>query len=421
MMDRRHFLKSSVIGLGVATLPSWAYARSSSSFGHVVVIGAGFGGATAAKYLRLWSAGKVKVTLIEPRPQFISCPVSNRIFSGAVDMQEITHSYDPLRNSTGIRMITGMATRIDPERRTVEVNGEKITYDRLILATGIDFNYSSLPSLTPELQETVIPHAWKAGPQTLLLKNQLEAMPKGGMMAITIPPVPYRCPPGPYERACQIAFYLKQHKPGSKLLILDANPAITSKRPLFERAWKDLYADIIEYQPSSAIESLDVKTLTVKTTFDKHKVDVLNVIPPQTASRLALDTGLATPGRPWCKVNYLNYESSNVPGVHVLGDSVDSALPKSAHIATSEAKVCAAAIIAELSGGAVDQQPVFANTCYSYVDDKQAMHVANVYRYDANELDMHAAPGGGTSAAPSLIEGSQADIWATNIWADVLS
>lgn len=420
-MDRRDFLKSSVIGLGVATLPSWAYAKPSSTYGHVVVIGAGFGGATAAKYLRLWSAGKVKVTLIEPRPQFISCPVSNRILSGAVDMQTITHSYDHLRNSAGIQMITGMATRIDPEGRTVEVNGEKIAYDRLILATGIDFDYSSLPSLTPELQATDIPHAWKAGPQTLLLKKQLDAMPKGGVMAITIPPVPYRCPPGPYERACQIAFYLKQHKPGSKLLILDANSAITSKRPLFERAWKDLYADIIEYQPSSAIESLDVKTLTVKTTFDKHKVDVLNVIPPQTASRLALDTGLATSGRPWCKVNYLNYESTNIPGIHVLGDSVDSALPKSAHIATSEAKVCAAAIIAELSGGAVDHQPVFANTCYSYVDDKQAMHVANVYRYDAKELDMHAASGGGTSAAPSLIEGSQADVWATNIWADVLS
>ena len=420
-MDRRSFLKSSAIGLGLATLPSWAYAKSSSLFDHVVVIGAGFGGATAAKYLRIWSAGKVKVTLIEPRPMFISCPVSNRVLAGAVGMKDITHGYDQLRDKFDIRMIQGIATRIDPERRSVEVNGEKIVYDRLIIATGIDFDYSSLPTLTPELQATVIPHAWKAGPQTVLLKKQLEAMPKGGVVAITIPPVPYRCPPGPYERACQIAYYLKEHKPGSKLLILDANPAITSKRPLFERAWQDLYPDIIDYQPSSAIESLDVKTLTVKTTFDQHKVDVLNVIPPQTASRLVLDTGLAAPNRPWCQVNYLNYESKNITGIHVLGDSVDSALPKSAHIATSEAKVCAGAIIAELSGGVVDPQPVFANTCYSYVDDKQAMHVANVYRYDAKERDMHAAPGGGTSAAPSTLEGSQADVWATNIWADVLT
>lgn len=420
-MDRRSFLKSSAIGLGIATLPSFAFAKSSSPMGHVVVIGAGFGGATAAKYLRMWSAGKVKVTLIEPRPMFISCPVSNRVLAGAVGMKDITHGYDQLRDRLGIRMIQGIATRIDPERRSVEVNGEKIVYDRLIVAAGIDFDYSSLPTLTPGLQATVIPHAWKAGPQTVLLKKQLEAMRNGGVVAITIPPVPYRCPPGPYERACQVAFYLKQHKPGSKLLILDANPAITSKRPLFERAWQDLYPDIIEYQPSSAIESLDVKTLTVRTTFDQHKVDVLNVIPPQTASRLALDTGLATPNRPWCQVNYLNYESRNITGIHVLGDSVDSALPKSAHIATSEAKVCAAAIIAELSGGVVDPQPVFANTCYSYVDDKQAMHVANVYRYDAKERDMHGAPGGGTSAAPSTLEGSQADVWATNIWADVLT
>lgn len=420
-MDRRHFLKGSLIGLGVAAFPSFALAKSSSSYGHVVIIGAGFGGATAAKYLRMWSQGRVKVTLIEPRPQFISCPVSNRVFSGAVDMQGITHSYNNLRGSSGIRMIQGIATRIDSERKVVEVNGEKISYDRLIISTGIDFDYSNLPSLTAELQATTIPHAWKAGPQTTLLKKQLEAMPEGGVVAITIPPVPYRCPPGPYERACQIAFYLKQHKPRSKLLVLDANPAITSKRPLFERAWKDLYADIIEYQPSSAIENLDVKTLTVKTTFDSHKMDVLNLIPPQTASRLALDTGLGSQGRPWCKVNYLSYESSNISRIHVLGDSVDTSLPKSAHVATSEAKVCAAAIIAELSGEAVDQQPVFANTCYSFVDDKQAMHVASVYRYDAKDQDMHAAPGGGISAAPSLEEGSQADVWAKNIWADVLS
>ena len=420
-MDRRHFLKGSLLGLGVAAFPSFALAKTSSSIGHVVIIGAGFGGATAAKYLRMWSEGKVKVTLIEPRPQFISCPVSNRVLSGAMDMQGITHSYDHLRDSSGIRMIQGIATRIDASSRIVEVNGERISYDRLIISTGIDFDYSHLPTLTPELQATVIPHAWKAGPQTALLKNQLDAMPNGGVVAITIPPVPYRCPPGPYERACQIGFYLKQYKPRSKLLVLDANPAITSKRPLFERAWKDLYADIIEYQPSSAIENLDVKSLTVKTTFDSHKVDVLNLIPPQTASRLALDTGLGSQGRPWCKVNYLNYESSNIPGIHVLGDSVDTPLPKSAHIATSEAKVCAAAIIAELSGEAIDQQPVFANTCYSYVDDKQAMHVASVYRYDAKEREMHAAPGGGTSAAPSLEEGLQADVWAKNIWADVLS
>lgn len=421
MMDRRSFLKGSLTTLAMAALPSVAWSKSSSSLGHVVIVGAGFGGATAAKYLRMWSEGKVEVTLIEPKQQFISCPVSNRVFAGVMDMESITHSYDHLRDRSGIRMIHSLVTRIDPERRMVEMGDEKITYDRLILSTGVDFDYSNLPMLNAELQATAIPHAWKAGPQTTLLKKKIEALPEGGVVAITIPPVPYRCPPGPYERACQIALYLKQHKPRSKLLVLDANSAIASKRPLFERAWKDLYGDIIEYQPSNPIENLDVKTLTVTTTFDRYKVDVLNLIPPQTAGRLALATGLASRDRAWCKVNYLNYESSNIPGIHVLGDSVDSALPKSAHIATSEAKVCAAAIIAELSGQPVDQQPVFANTCYSFVDDKQAMHVASVYRYDAKERDMHPAPGGGTSAAPSLEEGAQADVWAENIWADVLS
>ena len=421
MMDRRTFIKGSLTTLALAAVPSLAWSRSSSSLGHVVIIGAGFGGATAAKYLRMWSEGKVEVTLIEPRSQFVSCPVSNRVFAGAMEMEGITHSYRHLRDKSGIQMINGLVTRIDAERRTVEIGDEKITYDRLILATGVDFDYSKLPMLNAELQATNIPHAWKAGPQTALLKRQLEEMRDGGVVAITIPPVPYRCPPGPYERACQIAFYLKQHKPRSKLLILDANPAITSKRPLFERAWKDLYADIIEYQPSSPIENLDVKTLTVTTTFDRYKADVLNLIPPQTAGRLALATGLASQDRAWCKVNYLNYESTSIPRIHVLGDSVDSALPKSAHIATSEAKVCAAAIIAELSGQPVDQQPVFANTCYSFVDDQQAMHVASVYRYDSKEHDMRPAQGGGTSAAPSREEGAEADVWAENIWADVLT
>jgi len=350
----------------------------------------------------------------------MSCPVSNRILSGAADLQTITHAYEPLQTAYGIRFIHGVATRIDPERKHVQVGAEWIPYDRLIVATGVDFDYSTLPTLTAELQATSIPHAWKAGAQTLLLKDQITTMPDGGVVAITVPMVPYRCPPGPYERACQIAFYLKQHKPKSKLLVLDANPAITSKRPLFERAWNDLYPDIVEYQPSSAIESLDAKSLSLTTTFGRHKVDVLNLIPPQTAGRLALDTGLGNSTGHWCDVNFLNYESKSIPGIHVLGDSVSSVPPKSAHVATSQAKVCTNAIIAELAGEEVDPEPVFANTCYSFVDDKQAVHVANVYRYDSKDKEMKAAPGGGISAAPSLEEGSQADVWAENIWADAL-
>lgn len=420
-MDRRSFLKASMAGIGMTILPPLAHGKSNTSFGHVVVIGAGFGGAAAAKYLRMWSEGRVSVTVIEPRPKFISCPVSNRILSGMADLEAITHAYEPLQENYGIRFISSIATHIDPERKRVQVGAEKIPYDRLIIATGIDFDYSALPMVNPEIQSSTIPHAWKAGAQTILLKDQITAIQDGGVVAITVPLVPYRCPPGPYERACQIAFYLKQHKPKSKLLVLDANPAIASKRPLFERAWNDLYRNIIEYQPSSAIEDLDVKTLSLTTTFGRHKVDVLNLIPPQTAGRLALDTGLGNSTKHWCDVSFLNYESKNIPGIHILGDSASSVPPKSAHVATSQAKVCANAIIAELAGKEVDQAPVFANTCYSFVDDKQAVHVASVYRYDSKDKEMRAAPGGGISAAPSLEEGAQADVWAENIWADALS
>lgn len=420
-MKRRSFLKGAITGIGLAALPALAKANSVSTMGHVVIIGAGFGGATAAKYLRLWSQGRVEVTLIEPRSQFISCPVSNRLFAGTTSIDDITHSYDALSTHYGVRLIKGTALKIDPESRTVETNMNKIRYDRLIVATGIDFDYSTLPMLNAEIQASSIPHAWKAGAQTVLLKNQLEAMPDGGVVGITIPLIPFRCPPGPYERACQIGYYLKQRKPKSKLLIMDANPAIVSKRPLFERAFHELYPGIVEYLPGNVINNLDVKSKTLTTTFDQFKLDVLNLIPPQSAGRMCMENGLASSSKPWCEVNFLNYESQNITGTHVLGDSVASFLPKSAHIATSQAKVCANAIIAELSGTEVDQAPVFANTCYSFVDDKEAVHVANVYRYDSKDKEMRAASGGGISASPSLIEGQQADTWAQNIWADVLN
>lgn len=420
-MDRRTFVKASLAGVGSILLPNLSYAKSNTSLGHVVIVGGGFGGATAAKYLRMWSNGRVTVTVIEPRSKFISCPVSNRILSGEADLQTITHAYTPLQDNYGIRFINGVVDKIDPDKKRVQIGTEFISYDRLIVATGIDFDYSTIPMINAEIQATSIPHAWKAGAQTILLRDQLSAMPDGGVVAISVPMVPYRCPPGPYERACQIAYYLKQHKPKSKLIVLDANPAITSKRPLFERAWHDLYPGIIDYQPSSAIENVDVKTLTLASTFGRYKVDVLNIIPPQTAGRLALDTGLGNGNKHWCDVNFLDYQSKNIPDIHILGDSVSSTPPKSAHVATSQAKVCANAIIAELAGEPVDQEPVFANTCYSFVDGKQAVHVANVYRYNHKDQDMQATSGGGISARHSTEEGLHADVWAQNIWADVLS
>lgn len=419
-MERRTFMKASLAGIGIGLFPNFIYAKSSTSLGHVVIVGGGFGGATAAKYLRMWSNGRVSVTLIEARSNFISCPLSNRILAGIGDLESITYSYQSLKEVYGVQLIQGQASHIDPDQKKVHVGDQIISYDRLIIATGVDFNYKALPMLNAEIQATSIPHAWKAGAQTMLLRNQLLDMKNGGVVAITIPMVPYRCPPGPYERACQIAYYLKQHKPKSKVLVIDANPAITSKRPLFERAWNDLYPNIIEYLPSSEIEKLNVKNRTVTTTFGRYQVEVLNLIPPQTAGVLSINTGLQNPTSNWCDVNPITYESKRIPFIHVLGDSVDAPTPKSAHVATSQAKVCASAIISELTGEQPDQEPVFANTCYSFVDDKKAVHVANVYRYDMRDSEMKAAPGGGISAIPTIEEGKYADIWAKNIWADVL-
>lgn len=419
-MQRREFLKLGIGGSVLLSMPRAVYANSAKFLGRVVVVGAGYGGAAAAKYLRMWSQGRIEVILVEPNPHFVSCPVSNLVLGGGRTLSDITFPYESLMHNHGIKWVQDKVTAIDPDKNEIRLKNRKLPYDRLIVSPGIDFNYHSLPMLANEEAQRQIPHAWKAGEQTQNLLNQLQSMRDGGIFAISIPPLPYRCPPGPYERACQVAFYLKNHKPKSKVLVMDANPAITSKRPLFERAWLDLYPDIVEYLPASELQEVDVKTKTVKTAFDKVKADVLNIIPPQRAGILALDSGLANESQRWCEVDFLSYESKVLPNVHVIGDSVDSGLPKSAHIATSQAKVCANAIISLLSGDTPDPGPVFANTCYSYVDDKTAIHVANVYRYDSAEKIMKSAESGGISAKASIQEGEEAKAWALNIWADVL-
>jgi NADPH-dependent 2,4-dienoyl-CoA reductase/sulfur reductase-like enzyme len=246
-------------------------------------------------------------------------------------------------------------------------------------------------------------------------------MPDGGVFAISIPKGPYRCPPGPYERVSQVAFYLKAVKPKSRIIVLDANPEIVSKKALFTKAWADLYPGMVEYRPNSQAIEVDVGNHAVKTEFETVKADVLNVIPPQRACKVAQVAGLANVDKRWCEVDFLTYESKLTPGIHIIGDSVSAALPKSAHMATSQAKVCASAIVSVLNGEAPDPQPVFANTCYSFVSDKLAMHVANVYRYDPAKKIMLPADGGGVSDRPSEQEGNYAQWWARNIWSDVLT
>lgn len=416
---RRDFIKSVIYG-GLAFYGLPAFARASKApLGHVVVVGGGFAGLTAAKYLRDWSLGNLKVTLVEPNPQFISCPQSNLVLGGSKTLDDLSFGYDRARRQHGIQWVQDTVERVDAANKQVFLGRGSLRYDRLVLAPGVDFNYASIPGMTAPVAH--IPHAWKAGKQTLQLRQQLESMLDGGLFVMTIPAGPYRCPPGPYERACQVAHYFKQHKPRSKVIILDANADIVSKKGLFLQSFQGAYAGLIEYHNNSSLLQVDPSSLTVNTDFETLKADVLNVIPPQLAGSIAQQAGLANVDKRWCEVDFTTYASSVQPEIHVIGDSISAGLPKSAHMATSHAKIAAAAIIDLQAGQAPNPLPVFANTCYSFVDDQQAIHVANVYRYDPAKKAMVSAEGGGVSAKASVQEGEYAHAWAQNIWADTLT
>lgn len=418
-MQRREFLKLLGATTAVGGLP-FSFAARASAQKRVVIIGAGYAGATVAKYLRLWGGDGVEVVLIEKNTSFISCPLSNLVLGGSRNIGQLTFNYAGL-DRYGVKRLYDPVASVDVEKRKVMLeDGEGIPYDRLVIAPGVDFIYDQLPMLQGDAEQEAVPHAWKAGPQTVNLRRQMEAMPDGGVFVLSIPKAPYRCPPGPYERVSQVAFYLKHNKPESKVIVLDANAEIVSKKGLFTKAWAEFYPGLVEYRPNSQVVEVDVASRTVKTEFETVKADVLNVIPPQRAGKILQQAGLANVDKRWCEVDFLTYESKLASNVHVIGDSVSSALPKSAHIATSQAKVCASAIVSLLRGEAPDPQPVFANTCYSYVSDKLAMHVANVYRYDSTKKMMLPAEGGGVSDKPSEQEGHYADYWARNIWSDVL-
>lgn len=418
-VKRRDFLKLSAAAVMLKTLP--AFAKTPLKPQRVVVVGGGYAGATAAKYIRLWGRGSIEVTVVEPSPHFISCPLSNLVLGGSKTIEELTFSYDMLAANHGIQWVRDEMIALDPVRKKVSLARGELAYDRLILAPGVDFIYAGLDSLSSPEAQLQIPHAWKAGPQTTNLKNQLRAMPEDGVFVMTVPLMPYRCPPGPYERASQVASYFRQHKPHAKVIILDANPDIVSKGSLFRRAWAELYPGMIDYRPNSALTEVNVAMRTVKTEFETVKSDVLNVIPSQRAGRPAQMSGTVNVDRRWCGVDFVTYESTAVPGVHVIGDAVSAALPKSAHMATAQAHVCANAVVSLLNGAEPDPAPVFANTCYSFVDDRMAMHVANVYRYDALKKVMLPALGGGLSEQPSEQEGNYAHYWAQNIWSDALT
>jgi NADPH-dependent 2,4-dienoyl-CoA reductase/sulfur reductase-like enzyme len=423
-MQRRSFLQSSaalgLLGLGAcATTGVPAKAR-------VAVIGGGYGGATAAKYVRLLSDYQIDVVLIEPNESFVSCPISNLVIGGSKQLADITTPYGGLARNHGVRLVRDMATAVDTRRKTITLaSGATMAYDKLIMSPGIELDFGAVEGLQPAHAAGQVLQAWKAGPETLALRRQLEAMPDGGVYAITVPEQPYRCPPGPYERACQVAWYFKNAKPRSKVLILDANQDVTSKGALFKKVWAEQYRGMIEYRPQHKVAAVDARAGVLKFEVqDDVKASVLNVVPPMRAGRIATQTGLANVNGRWCGVDYLTFESAIARDVHVLGDSIQLAplMPKSGHMANSHGKVAAAAVVAQLAGWPVNPAPMLTNTCYSYVDDKNVVHVASVHSYVAAEKTFKTVPGsGGLSPAPNEMEGIYAWNWAQNIWADSLA
>ncbi|MFN3495340.1 MAG: FCSD flavin-binding domain-containing protein [Hydrogenophaga sp.] len=426
-MKRRQFVQtlgagSALAGLGMVS----GCASMGGSSAKVVVIGGGYAGATAAKYVRMFSDYGIEVTLIEPNPTFISCPISNLVVGGHKTMADITTPYDNLSKRHGVKLVRDMVDSIDTTKQTVKLaGGGELPYDRLIVSPGIDFMLDTIPGLAKPGALEKVTHAWKAGNQTALLRQQLEAMPDGGTFAISIPLAPYRCPPGPYERACMAASYFKTAKPRSKVVIFDANDDITSKKGLFTKAWKDHYDGMIDYRPKHKVVDVDVATNTLKFEFnDDFKASVANVIPNMRAGNIAVKTGLATANNRWCEVDFLTFESKAAKNVHVLGDAIQiaPAMPKSGHMANQHGKTCAAAVVSLLMGKEPPQMPIYANTCYSFVTAKDVVHVASVHRYDAEKKTMLAVPGsGGVSSAASELEGAYALAWARNIWADTLA
>jgi sulfide dehydrogenase [flavocytochrome c] flavoprotein chain len=413
-MKRRDFLKVA----GAASLAGCASTAPSKA--RVVVVGGGFGGATAAKYIRRWDPS-IDVVLVEREAAFTSCPISNLVLAGYAGMQDIRRDYDALRRH-GVQVVRDEVSAIDTAKKSVRLaRGGELGYERLIVSPGIDFNFGELQGYSEAMQAGRVLHAWKAGPQTEALRRQLEQMRDGGVYALAIPLAPYRCPPGPYERASVVAAYFKQAKPRSKVLVLDANQDVTSKAGLFKRAWSDLYPGILEYRGNARAVGVDANSMSVKLEVEDVKADVLNVVPPHRAGDLAVSTGLITHNNRWCDVDWRTMESKAVKHVHVLGDATLSApgMPKSASMANNHAKIAAAAVVDMLNGRAPAPLKII-NTCYSFVSQKEAIRVSSVHEWDGNTLQP-VKGSGGVSAARSEAEATYAWNWARTIWADSLA
>jgi len=421
-LTRRQVLKT--LGYAAGVCASWGAppVYASSTAGRVVVVGGGFGGATAAKYIKRRNP-LIDVTLIEPSPQFYTCPFSNLYLGGLRDFDAQTHGFDELR-SLGVKVIQGFAQDVDGTAKKLTLaTGQVLSYDKLVLSPGIDVRWNVLSGYD-EAAAQLAPHAWKAGPQTLLLKRQLDAMPDGGLFLMVAPPNPFRCPPGPYERASMVAYYLKTHKPKSKILILDAKNNF-SKQTLFMDAWKRLYGDMIEWVPANkdgTVIRVDASSLSVMTEFNMtHKASVLNVIPPQSAGLIAQRAGVTNKSG-WVPVKPQTFESSQVPDIYVVGDATIAApMPKSGFCANAQGKVAAAAIVSALAGKDASLAS-WANTCYSLVGPNYGISVAGVYGVsDGKIIEIKGSGGTSSRDASDEIRRREADygvVWYNAIAQD---
>ncbi len=411
-ITRREFLKASGGGVAVLWTGGLSAFAAETKGRRVVVVGGGWGGATAAKYIRLGDPS-IEVVLLEPNKEFISCPFSNLVLSGVESIERLTIGYDGLRKH-GVKIRHEAATAIEPDKRRVKVGSDYLDYDRLVVSPGIDFLWEQVEGLD-RAKDSVL-HAWKAGPQTVKLAQQLQSMNDGGVFVMTVPPVAYRCPPGPYERACQIAWYLKTKKPKSKLIVLDANKDIVSKTGLFKAIFKEY--DNLDYRPSNKVEKIDPGVREVTTEpGDKVKYDVINLIPPQRAAAIAVEADLVGGDKRWCEVDHVTYESVKHKDIHVIGDStIGLPVPKSGNVANAMGKISAAAIVQLLNG---KEPPTLApgNTCYSWVNDKEAIAVVNAYKIENRkvvQIEQKLTPGKSVAVAQNSLA------WRASIWNDML-
>jgi sulfide dehydrogenase [flavocytochrome c] flavoprotein chain len=423
-LDRRNFLRliaASGVLAGCASRPQ----TSAAAAGRVVVIGGGYGGATAARHLREFRPD-VEVVMIDRNTDFVSCPMSNLVLSGALAMRDITLSYAGLRKA-GVRVVRDEVVAVDTENKKIRLSRlEELPFDRLVVSPGVDFMYEQIPGLDNAGAQKRILHAWKAGPELSALKKQLEDMKDGGVYVLTIPGVPFRCPPAPYERACQVALYLQRNKPRSKVIVLDANEDIASEKYLFLKAWNERYKGMVEYRNNSEVRDVDVTGMAVKLDFDTVHGDVLNVLPPMKAGAIASRAGLVTANDRWCGVDWLTMESLAAPGVHVLGDATLSApqMPKSGQMAWEHGKLAANAIARLLhtdrDHGSMPK-PGMQSVCYSFIDDKSAAQVDSMHVYDDTEKTIKLVPRSShTSPAADENTGRNALAWAHTTWRDML-